>query len=241
MSSDYVNVRRILLKTAVLVLFVLGVYLLYRFTGVTEKMEGAGLAGKVTALRSFINSMGYLGPAVFVVVSTAAIMVYIPAVVIVCVAVCIFGGITGALLATASIYLAVTAVYFTAQFLGRGLVVRMAGKRFREFESRLDGKGLVTVIYMRLLFFVFPPTNWLLGLSALRFRDVFLGTVLGTVHHIIIFSWMTDTVMEVLRTGGSLNPLETKKLLIPMFTGMVVFAAIHIISYRLRRSKPPQG
>ncbi|MFP4452854.1 MAG: TVP38/TMEM64 family protein [Desulfosalsimonas sp.] len=204
-------------------------------------MEGAGLAEKVTTLRSFINSMGYLGPAAFVAVSTAAIMVYIPAVVVVCVAVCIFGGITGALLATASIYLAVTAVYFTAQFLGRDLVVHVAGRKFSEFESRLEGKGLVTVIYMRLFFFVFPPTNWLLGLSALRFRDVFLGTVLGTVHHIIIFSWMTDAVMEVIRTGGSLNPLETKKLLIPMLAGMFVFAAIHIISYRMRRSKPPLG
>lgn len=229
------------MKTGVLVLLVLGVYLLYQLTGLTKNMEGAGLAEKVTTLRSFINSMGYLGPAAFVAVSTAAIMVYIPAVVVVCVAVCIFGGITGALLATASIYLAVTAVYFTAQFLGRDLVVHVAGRKFSEFESRLAGKGLVTVIYMRVLFFVFPPTNWLLGLSALRFRDVFWGTVLGTVHHIIIFSWMTDAVMEVIRTGGSLNPLETKKLLIPMLAGTFVFAAIHIISYRMRRSKPPPG
>lgn len=202
-------------------------------------MEGAGLTEKVDALRSFIDSLGYLGPAAFVAVSAAAIMAYVPAVVIVCVAVCIFGGVTGALLATASIYLAVTAVYFIAQFLGRELVVRVAGRRFGKFESRLAGKGLVTVIYMRLFFFVFPPTNWLLGLSALRFRDVFLGTVLGTIHHIIIFSWMTEVVMEVIRTGGSLNPLETKKLLIPMLAGTIVFVSIHIISYRMRRSNPP--
>ena len=227
------------MKAGVLILLVLGLYLLYQLTGLAQNMEGARLAEKLNVLRSFIDSLGSLGPAAFVAVSAAAIMVYIPAVIIVCVAVCIFGGVTGALLATASIYLAVTAVYFTAQFLGRDLVARVAGCKYGKFESRLADKGLVTVIYMRLFFFVFPPTNWLLGLSALRFRDVFLGTVLGTIHHIIIFSWMTEAVMEVIRTGGSLNPLETKTLLIPMLAGTIVFVSIHIISYRMQRSKPP--
>lgn len=239
-SPDTAKAKRILLKACVLVILLLGLYLVYQLAGMTQNVEGAGLAGKVSALRSFIDSLGLLGPAVFVAVSTAAIMVYIPAVVIVCVAVCIFGGINGAVLATASIYMAVTAVYFTAQFLGRDMVVRAAGSRFNDFETRLAGKGLVTVIYMRLFFFVFPPTNWLLGLSALSFRDVFLGTVLGTVHHIIIFAWMTDAVMEVIRRGGSLNPLETRTLLIPMLAGTFVFAAVHIISYRIQRSRPNQ-
>ncbi len=98
------------MKAGVLILLVLGLYLLYQLSGLAQNMEETGLAEKVNALRSFIDSLGYLGPAAFVAVSAAAIMVYIPAVVIVCFAVAIFGGVTGALLATASIYLAVTAV-----------------------------------------------------------------------------------------------------------------------------------
>ncbi len=235
MPGNPAKVRRVWIKIAVLVLLALGLYLLYRLAGLAQNTGGGGLAEQVRALRAFVASLGCLGPAAFVAVSAAAIMAYIPAVVVVCVGVCIFGGVPGALLATASIYLAVTAVYFTARFLGRDLVMRVAGRRFHEFESRLAGRGLVAVIYMRLFFFVFPPTNWLLGLSVLPFRDVFWGTALGTVHHIVIYSWMTDAVMEVIRTGDSLNPLKTEKLLIPMLAGVTVFAALHVIVRRMCR------
>jgi uncharacterized membrane protein YdjX (TVP38/TMEM64 family) len=232
---------RVWLKAGLLGLVLLGLYWLYRETDYQQYMTRAGFSAAAASLRGYVYSLGILGPIVFVGVSVIAIMAYIPAVVVIYFSVCVFGGVRGALISAASIYLSVSAIYFTARYLGRDLVVRAAGPSPARFESRLSGRGLLAVVYLRLLFFVAPPTNWLLGLSGLQFRDVFWGTVLGSVHHIIIFSWLTEVVVEVLRTGGSLNPFETRELLIPLLVGASILVAVRLVDRRIGRVSPISG
>ncbi|MBU2552497.1 MAG: VTT domain-containing protein [Proteobacteria bacterium] len=238
MPHEFPKTRRVWLKAGLLILILIGLYALYQATDYGQYMTRARFTSAVASVQSYALSLGAFGPVAFVGVSVAAIMAYIPAVVVIYFAVCIFGGVSGALLGAISIYLAVTAIYFTARALGRDLVLRMAGHRLSRLEARMEDRGLLAVVYLRLLFFVAPPTNWLLGLSSLEFRDVFWGTVLGTVHHIIIFAWLTDVVVEVLRTGGSLNPLETKALLLPLLVGTAVLVTVRILEKRRGKAGP---
>ncbi|MFW5893717.1 MAG: sulfotransferase [Verrucomicrobiota bacterium] len=50
--------------------------------------------------------------------------------------------------------------------------------------------GLETTITLRLLFFLFPPVNWLLGISRIRARDYLLGTALGCLPGMLLYTYI---------------------------------------------------
>ena len=222
--------RKAWLKTLVLAAVLLGGWWVYESTDYQRYLTKDRVAHSIASLQQYAAEAGPEAPILFVAASVAAIICYIPAVVVIFFAVCIFGAWPGAVMSAASVYLAVTVIYFTAQWLGRDLVVSLAGPRLEKFESRISGRGFRAVLYLRLFFFVLPPTNWLLGLSSIRFRNVFWGTVLGTIHHIIIFSWLTGLIVATLEQGGSLNPFDTPALLVPLAVGTVLFIVLRLVN-----------
>lgn len=228
-------------KALVLAAILLAGYWVYEKTDYKQYLTREIFVESTNAMRLYAEKMGSVAYVSFVCVSAAAIIAYIPALVVIYFSVTIFGALQGALLSALSIYLAITAVYFIAKWLGRDLVIRLAGRRLEKFESRLSGRGLWAVLYLRLFFFVLPPTNWLLGLSSIRFRDVFWGTVLGTIHHIVIFTWLTDLIVNTIKQGGSLNPLDTPALLVPLAVGTILFITLRIIDRKLRRTADNSG
>lgn len=52
-------------------------------------------------------------------------------------------------------------------------------ERVARYEHRLETHAFSTVLVLRLLFYLFPPINWMLGVAAICQRDFLLGTVLG--------------------------------------------------------------
>jgi uncharacterized membrane protein YdjX (TVP38/TMEM64 family) len=104
-------------------------------------------------------------------------------------------------------------------------------------EDRLQTTGLMTVVYVRLLSFMLPPVNWLLSLMNISYRDLFLGTLLGTAHMIILFAWLSDIIVDRLQAGDSLNPFTTPELLLPITIGIVIFAALRIVDRRRRQGR----
>jgi uncharacterized membrane protein YdjX (TVP38/TMEM64 family) len=69
--------------------------------------------------------------------------------------------------------------FFFARTIGRDWVEAHLPDRFRRFDERLATRGLVTVIVVRLAFFLAPPAHWLLGLSPVRVTPFVLGTSIG--------------------------------------------------------------
>jgi uncharacterized membrane protein YdjX (TVP38/TMEM64 family) len=77
-----------------------------------------------------------------------------------------------------------------------------------------------------------PPLNWLLALTNISLRNFFWGTVLGTAHQIIIVAWLTDMVVNLIKTGGSLDPFQTPKLFIPLGIGITILVFTKLIDRR---------
>ena len=238
MDSTKTKAPKIWLKPAALAIVLAVGFWVYETTDYQRYLTRDQIAHSIAFLQHYAVSIGPAAPLLFIGAAVAAIVAYVPAMVVVFIAVCIFGAVPGAVMTAVSIYLAITIIYFTAHWLGRDLVVRLAGRRLEKFEARLSGRGFWAVIYLRLFFFVLPPTNWLLGLSSIRFRHVFWGTVLGTVHHLIIFSWLTDVIVTTLEQGGSLNPMETPALLVPLGVGMILFIILRLVG---RQHQPLSG
>jgi uncharacterized membrane protein YdjX (TVP38/TMEM64 family) len=87
-----------------------------------------------------------------------------------------------------------------ARHLGRDWVAARLPARMRSYDERLQARGLRTVILARLIFFLAPPANWVLGLSRVRFLTFVTGTTLGLAPGVVFMTvfgeratmWLAD-------------------------------------------------
>lgn len=102
-----------------------------------------------------------------------------------------------------------------ARSIGRTWVERHLPERFRRFDERLETRGVVTVVVVRLIFFLAPPAHWLLGLSRVGFAPFVLGSAVGFAPGMLVL---------VLFGGGFLALLQTH----PIWAG-AVFVAVGLV------------
>lgn len=91
--------------------------------------------------------------------------------------------------------------------LGRDAVRRLAGKRINRLSKRLSRRGLLTVITLRIVPVApFVVINLVAGASHIRFRDFWLGTLLGMAPGALALSFFADGIIGALRapTPGTL-------------------------------------
>jgi uncharacterized membrane protein YdjX (TVP38/TMEM64 family) len=229
--------RSVIIRAVFFVVFIVISIYLYNYTDYSRYITRERISGTIDTIRVFVGDFGFFGSSVFALAGCLAITINIPTVLVVCLAVVVFGGLGGTIVSAISVYLATTLIYFIAQFLGRDFVNWAFGDRLKKVEDRLQTTGLMTVVYVRLLSFMLPPVNWLLSLMNIPYRDLFLGTLLGTAHMIILFAWLSDMIVDRLQAGDSLNPFTTPELLLPITIGIVLFAALRIVDRNRRRGR----
>ena len=91
--------------------------------------------------------------------------------------ICYAGGLGAALLG-----------FILARYLGRDYLAPRIPERIRKYESKLESHGLSTVIMLRLLFYLFPPVNWLLGVSNITTRTFIIGTMIGALPGTVVMT-----------------------------------------------------
>ncbi|MGA0333648.1 MAG: TVP38/TMEM64 family protein [Kiritimatiellia bacterium] len=82
-----------------------------------------------------------------------------------------------------------------------GLRERVAPRipaKIRRFESRLETHAFSTVLVMRLLFYLFPPLNWMLGLSEISLRTYLAATFLGMLPATALYVWAGEGIFGFL-------------------------------------------
>lgn len=87
---------------------------------------------------------------------------------------------------------AATFGYFLSRYIARDFCQRHIPRRVRRYNERLRQQGLKTVIMLRLVFYLFPPVSWMIGLSRIRVRDYFLGTLIGALPGTVLYTIVGD-------------------------------------------------
>ena len=93
------------------------------------------------------------------------------------------------------------------QGLGRHAIRRLAGHRVNRLSARLSRRGLLTVIVLRIVPVApFVVVNLVAGASHIRFRDFFLGTLLGMAPGTLALSFFAEGLLTAVRlpTAGNL-------------------------------------
>ena len=118
--------------------------------------------------------------------------------------------------------------FLLSRYIARGLLSLHIPKRLQHYEEQLEEHGFSTVIMLRLLFFLFPPINWLLGVSDISLRTYVTATVLGSLPGTLFLTF----------TGSGMIPWVLGQSPLVIVSSVIAFALVVILWLRFIMTHP---
>jgi uncharacterized membrane protein YdjX (TVP38/TMEM64 family) len=116
-----------------------------------------------------------------------------------------------------------------ARTLGRDWVADRMTPRMRAWDDYLSAKGLRAVLLFRLLFFLNPASHWALGLSGVRASTATLGTAVGFLPLVALWTYFGAAILDWFAGRSVWNWL----------VGGVAIVGVVLVVRRIRRRRVP--
>jgi uncharacterized membrane protein YdjX (TVP38/TMEM64 family) len=182
------------LKALFLGLFIVAAIVLIRYSPVKDALTAE-------ALDTFLQSVGFWAPLVYVLVYAVGICLFIPGTLLTGLGAAIFGPYWGFLWAWIGAMIGSVGAFLIGRTLGREFAASLIGDRLKKYDEAIERNGFATVLYLRLVYFPFTPMNFGMGLTRILFRDYLAGTGLGIIVGTFIFTFAIGTLKEVCASG----------------------------------------
>ncbi len=163
-----------------------------------------GVGEQVSALRSWIEGLGSLGPVVYAAIYAAAVVVAVPGSVLSVGAGALFGAGLGIVVVSVGATLGASLAFLVARYLARDWVVKRFSHKeaFQRLDRMTEERGAVIVALTRLIpLFPFNLLNFGFGLTRVRFATYVFWTWLCIMPGIVVYVAGTDAVVQFLMGG----------------------------------------
>ncbi len=179
----------------------------------------------IDEMRALIDSFGSYGPFIFIGLCIAGIFLHLPGIILIALGGLLFGVIKGFIYGWIGVIAGSAGTFLCVRYIMRDFFQKSLESRFHRlqiFDEHLAEHGFLTVLLLRLVLFLAPPLNWVIGLTRVKFRHYIAGSALGVIPGIAIACYFADSITR-LKSGGT---LFTWEMVVP--AGLVV--ALLIIS-----------
>lgn len=150
----------------------------------------------VESVRELMQASGALGFLAFVAVFTIGELMHVPGLVFVGAASLAYGQGLGILAAFCGALTSVAVSFWLIRKIGGQPLTGFQRPLVKRVFAQLEKRPITTVAILRVVFILSPALNYALAMSKVRFRDFFLGSVLGLLLPIPIFVLAFDYVAE---------------------------------------------
>ncbi len=183
--------KRTMIKAGIFISFVVVCFYIFRFSPLRDIIT-------MDNLRNLIHNTGIWGPLVFIVMYSVGICLFIPATLFTATGGVLFGTLYGFIYNEIGALIGASAAFYIGRYLGRDFATSLIGSRLKKYDDMIEEKGFSTVLYLRLIFFPFTPLNFGMGLTKVRFKDYFFGTLFGIIAGGFILTFFFATLSEVI-------------------------------------------
>lgn len=197
---------------------------------------GASLAVQLSGglsregVQSFVDGAGLWAPVVYVLAYALLTVAFFPGSILTVAGGAVFGSVLGTVLTVVGASLGATAAFLVGRRIGRSSVEALAGARVAKVDDWLTRRGLVAVLYTRLLpILPFNALNYVAGVTGVRLRDYVIGTVVGIIPGTFAFASL----------GGNLDDLTSPQFLGAVALVVVLLAAGPLLARRLGPDEAP--
>lgn len=181
-------------------------------------------------LEIWLSAMGVYAPGIYIILYVFATWLILPSTPLNLTGGAIFGIWWGTLWTTVAAILAAISAFAFTKTIGREFMMQKLGERWRGVDAEIRQGGLFYMFAIRLLPIIpYGIVNFAAGLTAIRFKDYVLGTLLGTLPGVLPFVMMGAGIGEL--SQGNILPLMGGFAL----TGLLIGGATW---YRRRRQSP---
>ena len=182
------------LKMILLVLFIIGATVLFRYTPIKDYLNPE-------ALGTFLDAAGFWAPLIFIAIYAVGVSLLLPGTLLTGLGGIIFGPYLGFVYVWIGAMLGASLAFLIGRTLGRDFAASLIGDKLNKYDQAIQRNGFATVLYLRLVYFPFTPMNFGMGLTSVRFGDYFWGTGLGILVGTFIFTFFIGTLKEVWVSG----------------------------------------
>jgi uncharacterized membrane protein YdjX (TVP38/TMEM64 family) len=176
------------LRLPMLFTILIGLYFYARESGVIEQANPEHI-------RAVVQDWGALGVVLFIALFTVGQLLYIPGLFFVLAAGLIYGGITGFIIAFIGALIAITVSFYAVRVIG-GSPLKKTDKPFiGKLLNGLHDKPISNIAIMRLIVSTAPWLNYMLALSAVKYRQYLIGSVIGMTLPIAATIYFTDYLL----------------------------------------------
>ena len=228
-GRDYLKLATFLLLVAAA-----AYVLFFTPTGALFRTHGGrkALVGKLDAL---VQATGTLGPIVFVLIYAIGVL-FLPATPFTIAGAVIFGKFHGMLYNLAADTLGASISFFLGRYFLHGVARGFLETRMPWLDRKAAEDGFSVIFYLRIFWFPFIVLNYAAGATRVRFRDYLLGTVLGLLPPVFIFTYFVGAMKEVLAAYRRPTDLLTFDLLFPVLLLVLSFFLPTLLK-RLRKGR----
>ena len=224
------------LKLVAFLLLVAGAayLLIYTPTGDLFRTH-AGRKALVGKLDVLVQAAGPLGPVLFIFIYALGVL-FLPATPFAIAGAVIFGKFYGMLYNLVAEVLGASISFYLGRYFLHGVARGFLETRMPWLDRKAAEDGFSVIFYLRIFWFPFIVLNYAAGATRIRFRDYFLGTVLGVLPAVFLFTYFVGAMKEVLATYRRPTDLLTFDLLFPVL--LLVFSFfLPTLLKRLRKGR----
>ncbi|MCS6803651.1 MAG: VTT domain-containing protein [Acidobacteriota bacterium] len=180
-------------------------------------------------IEHFIAQFGSWAAPGFVMLLAAGLLVFVPPAILVGTGSLIFGSERGAVYSLLGVSLGVCAAFLLGRHLLADFARRRKQGRLKQINQWLTMNGTAFTFVSRLMFFANPTFNYASSLTAIRFRDYAIGSVLGVIPGVLIFSHLfrviifTRSPLDILRHPAFLSMLGLRLCGVALFKGLTIW------------------
>ncbi|NJN32843.1 MAG: TVP38/TMEM64 family protein [Synechococcales cyanobacterium RM1_1_8] len=154
------------------------------------------------ALGAWLERWGAWAPLLYGAVYVLATLLILPSTALNVLGGAVFGFKLGLLWTTMGALGAAAIAFVLARTVGRRWAAARLPERLQDLDGAIGQNALAYMFAIRLLpLFPYGLVNLAAGLTAMRFRDYGLGTLLGTVPGVAPFVWLGSSGRQAAQTG----------------------------------------
>lgn len=188
-----------------------------------------GIGDRVDMLRDFLKTLGPWGPAVFVILYAAGVVLALPAFVMTLTMGVLFGPVLGVALVSIASTLGVTLCFLIARHLARDKVIGWLSKneKFSQLDKLTEEHGAIIVALTRLVpVLPFWFINYGFGLTRVPFKTYLLWSWLGMFPGTFVYVLSANAITEGVTQGR-----------VPFKLISVILAAVVMLTALVRAAK----
>ena len=150
--------------------------------------SGITLAEMPAHIEAWLKRFGWSqAAAIYIILYTVRPLIFFPATLLTLASGLVFGPFYGILLTIVGENFSANLAFLLGRWFGRDWIAERENEFIKNWETKLQENGLITVIVLRFLMLPFDLVNYSCGLTAIRHRDYAIGTFIGILPGLIAF------------------------------------------------------